>query len=213
LRSNPSSIDNTTLLEFKEFADFRKSRRITAERIEFSDPSQNLTPMEQIERALDQERLSLRSELLERLLQMAPSAFEQVVIDVLVGMGYGGSRTDAGKALGRSGDGGVDGVIFEDALGLDRIYVQAKRWHHNVSRPEVQGFCGAIEGMRSRKGIFITTSSFSKECHDYVKSISQSIVLIDGDHLCELMYTHNVGVRAQLKVESKSLDFEYFENL
>lgn len=131
-------------------------------------------------------------------------------MDVLVKMGYGGTRQDAGRAVGRSGDDGIDGIIKEDRLGLDIIYVQAKRWDGVVGRPEVQKFAGALQGHRARKGIFITTSSFSKDAEEYVSRIDSKIVLIDGQTLAQLMIDHNVGVSSVASYEIKKIDSDYF---
>jgi restriction system protein len=128
-------------------------------------------------------------------------------------MGYGGSVADAGKALGRSGDDGLDGIIKEDKLGLDAIYIQAKRWDpakHKVSRPDVQSFAGSLEGVRARKGVFITTTMFSSEAHDYVRRIEKKIILIDGPYLASLLFEHGVGVRTKETYAVKEVDEEYF---
>jgi len=125
-------------------------------------------------------------------------------------MGYGGSRKEAGQAIGRTGDEGIDGIIKEDKLGLDIIYMQAKRWENTVGRPEIQKFAGALQGQRARKGIFITTSNFSKEALDYVKNIDSKIILIDGQRLAELMIEHNVGVSTVASYEVKKIDTDYF---
>ena len=141
-----------------------------------------------------------------------PSFFEQLVVDLLVGMGYGGSRKEAGMALGRTGDEGVDGMIKEDRLGLDIIYVQAKKWiSNNVGRPEIQKFAGALQGQRVKKGIFITTASFSQGALEYVKIIDSKIILIDGEQLAEFMIDHNVGVASVASYVVKRIDTDYFE--
>ena len=140
----------------------------------------------------------------------SPTFFEELVIDLLVEMGYGGSREDAAEAVGRSGDGGIDGIINEDRLGLDVVYVQAKRWEANVSRPELQKFAGALQGQRARKGIFITTSDFSRDAREYVNNIDSKIVLIDGYQLAEYMIDHNVGVSVVKSYELKRVDLDYF---
>jgi restriction system protein len=125
-------------------------------------------------------------------------------------MGYGGSRKDAGKAIGKSGDEGLDGIIKEDRLGLDIIYIQAKRWEATVSRPEIQKFAGALQGQRARKGIFITTSDFSREAHDYASRIDSKIILIDGDQLAQMLIDHNIGVTPVANYEIKRVDSDYF---
>jgi restriction system protein len=136
-----------------------------------------------------------------------------VVVDLVVKMGYGGSHRDAGEALGKSGDGGVDGIIKEDPLGLDAIYLQAKRWDGIVGRPEIQKFAGALQGQRSRKGIFITTSSFSREALEYVKLIDTKIILIDGLRLAALMFDHGIGVATESVYEVKRIDSDYFSDI
>jgi restriction system protein len=155
---------------------------------------------------------SLRTELLQRILQNSPGFFEQVIVDLLVAMGYGGSHRIAAKQLGRSGDGGVDGVIDEDRLGLDRVYVQAKRYAESsaVGRPEVQGFVGSLVGLGATKGVFVTTSTFSKHATDYVLHLAQRVILIDGPRLADLMIEHNVGVRVGRSIEFKRLDEDFF---
>jgi restriction system protein len=141
----------------------------------------------------------------------SPACFERLVIDLLVAMGYGGSRQDAGRAVGRSGDEGIDGIIKEDKLGLDVIYLQAKRWEATVGRPEIQKFAGALQGQRANKGVFITTSDFSREAEEYASSINLKIILIDGQRLAGLMIDYNVGVASVGVYELKRLDSDYFE--
>ena len=155
-------------------------------------------------------RQALADELLERIQQASPRFFEQVVVDLLVAMGYGGSRADAGQAVGRSGDDGVDGIIKEDKLGLDFVYVQAKRWDQTVGRPAVQAFAGSLEGQRARKGVFITTSGFTRDAEEYVTRIEKRIVLIDGDRLAQLMIDHGVGVAEVATYQVKRVDADYF---
>lgn len=140
-----------------------------------------------------------------------PAFFERLVIDLLVAMGYGGSRQDAGRAIGKSGDGGIDGIIKEDKLGLDVIYVQAKRWEGTVGRPEIQKFAGALQGHRATKGVFITTSSYSRDATEYANLISTKIILIGGEELASLMVEHNVGVSTVGMYELKKIDADYFE--
>lgn len=155
-------------------------------------------------------RKKLAEDLLQEIKENTPAFFEKLVIDLLVKMGYGGSREDAGRAVGGSGDGGIDGIINEDRLGLDVVYVQAKRWNGNVSRPEIQKFAGALQGQRARKGIFITTSNFTKDAREYVKTIDSKIVLIDGHQLAQFMIDHNVGVSVEKTYEIKRVDSDYF---
>ncbi len=152
----------------------------------------------------------LRTEVLQRVKFCSPLFFEHLVVELLVKMGYGGTIKDAGERLGKSGDGGIDGIIKEDRLGLDVIYLQAKRWEGIVGRPEIQKFAGALEGKRARKGVFITTSGFTKEAKDYVKTINSKIILIDGGELAELMIDYNVGVANATVYEIKRIDSDYF---
>jgi len=140
----------------------------------------------------------------------SPIFFERLVIDLLVKMGYGGTRKDAGQAIGKRGDEGIDGMIKEDRLGLDIVYIQAKRWDSVVGRPEIQKFAGALQGQRAKKGIFITTSSFSAGAQDYVSRIDSKIVLIDGDMLAQLMIDYNIGVTTIATYELKRIDSDYF---
>ena len=167
-------------------------------------------PEELIEKNYEKIQEKLATELLQQIKNNTPAFFEELVIDLLVAMGYGGSREDAAKAVGGSGDGGIDGIINEDRLGLDIIYVQAKRWEGNVSRPEIQKFAGALQGERARKGIFITTSNFTKDAEGYVKTIDTKINLINGKQLAEYMIEHNVGVSVEKTYEIKRVDSDYF---
>jgi restriction system protein len=150
---------------------------------------------------------------LKRVREVPPTFFEGLVVDLLVAMGYGGSRKHAGQALGRTGDGGVDGIIKEDKLGLDVVYVQAKRWKNanTVGRPGVQAFAGSLEGHRARKGVFITTSKFTEDAIEYVQRIEKRIVLINGEELAQLMIDHNVGVSEVANYIVKKIDNDYFE--
>jgi len=147
---------------------------------------------------------------LERIKQCSPQFFEQLLVELLVAMGYGGSRNDAGQAVGQSGDGGIDGIIKEDKLGLDIIYIQAKRWEAAVGRPIVQAFAGSLEGQRARKGVLITTSQFTSEAKEYVNRIEKKIILIDGQELAQLMIDHDVGVADVATYLVKKVDIDYF---
>lgn len=173
-------------------------------------PSERLTPEEHLALCYQQVRDELASEVLRRVKECPPEFFEQLVVELLLAMGYGGSRQDAGKAVGRGGDGGIDGIIKEDRLGLDTIYIPAKRWDQTVGRPEVQKFAGALQGHRARKGVFITTSDFSKEARAFTSSIDSKIVLIDGDTLAALMIDHNIGVAEVTTYSVKRVDSDYF---
>ncbi|HEY7536111.1 MAG TPA: restriction endonuclease, partial [Thermodesulfobacteriota bacterium] len=155
-------------------------------------------------------RRTLARELLDRIKNCSPRFFEKLVVDLLVAMGYGGSRKDAGQAVGQSGDGGIDGIIKEDKLGLDVVYIQAKRWEATVGRPIVQAFAGSLEGQRARKGVLITTSQFSQDAKEYVNKIEKKIVLIDGDQLSQMMIDHGIGVAEVASYTVKKTDLDYF---
>ncbi|MDQ3012210.1 MAG: restriction endonuclease [Acidobacteriota bacterium] len=169
-----------------------------------------MTPEEHIALGYQQIREELAADLLRRIKECDPEFFEQLVVDLLLAMGYGGSRQDAGKAVGRSGDGGIDGIIKEDRLGLDAIYIQAKRWEGVVGRPEIQKFAGALQGQRARKGIFITTSSFTKEAREFVLAIDSKIILIGSDMLADLMIDYGIGVTEVAAYIVKRADSDYF---
>ena len=168
------------------------------------------TPEELIEDGAREIRRNLAEEILQRIKGCSPAFFERLVVELLVKMGYGGTRQDAGRAIGRSGDEGIDGVIHEDRLGLDVIYLQAKRWEGVVGRPEIQKFVGALQGQRAKKGVFITTSDFTKEAVEYVRNIDNKVVLINGALLANLMIDHNVGVSLAATYEIKKIDSDYF---
>lgn len=213
LKSPPSRIDLTFLSQYEGVRQFR-ARSQNGERQ--TDTASSLlsealrTPEEIVDEAFQSIIAGLASELLQRIKSCSPSFFEQLVIDLLVVMGYGGTRKDAGRAVGRSGDGGIDGIINEDRLGLDVIYVQAKRWENVVGRPEIQKFAGALQGQRAKKGIFITTSAFTKEAREYASFIDTKIILIDGEMLADLMISYKVGVNTQVIYELKKIDLDYF---
>lgn len=207
LKENPEKIDIKLLERFPEFIEFRKRKKEIKKEAPLDEES---PPEELIESAYQSIREDLASELLQNIKGCSPFFFERLVVDLLVKMGYGGTRKDAGQAIGKSGDEGIDGIIKEDRLGLDIVYIQAKRWGNTVGRPEIQKFAGALQGMSAKKGIFITTSNFSKEAADYVKHIESKIVLIDGDLLANLMIDHNIGVSPLASYEIKRLDLDYF---
>ena len=213
LEKNPIKIDVSVLERYPEFIEFRNRKKDKNDSlIEASGLESNLTPEDALAYAYNKLRSALEAEILGAIKDASPSFFERLVVDLLVKMGYGGSRQDAGKALGKSGDGGIDGIINEDRLGLDVIYIQAKRWEGVVGRPEIQKFAGALQGQRARKGVFITTSSFSKEAKEYASFIDTKIILIDGEQLSRLMAEHNVGVSIVGQYEVKKLDSDYFDN-
>lgn len=212
LSQKPTKIDCKFLERFPEFKEFKTKKKKTRKKSDKTiDLGEVQTPEEIIGLAYEELNQSLAQELLNKIKNSSPTFFEMLVIDLLVKMGYGGSRKDAGEAVGRSGDEGVDGIIKEDRLGLDTIYVQAKRWENNVSRPEVQKFAGALQGKKAKKGIMITTSAFSKEAAEYASNIENRIILIDGERLSQLMIEHNVGVSAGASYEVKKIDTDYFD--
>jgi restriction system protein len=212
LKEAPSQVNVKYLERYPEFLEFRTKKETDEE---VADPvpveaTPGQTPHEALESAYERLRSELAAEILQTLKGSDPALFENIVVELLVKMGYGGSRKDAGKAIGRSGDEGIDGIIKEDHLGLDNIYIQAKRWEATVGRPEIQKFAGALQGQRAKKGIFITTSDFSKEAQDYVSRIDSRVVLIDGKGLARLMIDFGVGVTSVAAYEVKKIDSDYF---
>ena len=210
VRKNPPLINLKFLYQFPEYVAFRKTHRERPESPDEAENGQAGTPEEALESAHEKIRDSLAAEILQKLKSCSPSFFERLVVEVIVKMGYGGTRQDAGKAIGKSGDGGIDGIIKEDKLGLDTIYIQAKRWENTVGRPEIQKFVGALTGQRAKKGLFISTSNFSSDAMDYVSRVDTKIVLIDGETLAQLMIDHNVGVSTIATYELKKIDSDYF---
>jgi len=211
LKQKPEKINVKFLEQFKEFRDFRQRKRKPHDKTKETNKEDiEKTPAEALEVAYENLREDLAKDLLQQIKKCPPSLFEKIVVELLVKMGYGGSRKDAGQAIGRSGDEGIDGIIKEDKLGLDIIYIQAKRWENTISRPEIQKFAGALQGQRARKGIFITTSNFSKEAIEYVTKIDTKIILIDGDQLAQYMIDNDVGVSPVAKYEVKKIDLDYF---
>ncbi len=215
LAAKPPRIDNILLRQFPEFLEFKQQGQFDSDTEEPAHvpDSQVETPEEVIEAAYESLKLALAEELLQRILQASPSFFERLVVALLVRMGYGGTLRDAGQALGQSGDEGIDGIIKEDRLGLDIVYVQAKRWRpdRTVSRPELQKVAGALQGQRARKGVFITTSNFSSGAREYVQTIDSKIVLIDGPLLTQLLMDFGVGVSTVATYEVKAIDSDYFD--
>ena len=210
LERKPSRIDIKFLRQYREFIDGLKPHLKQDLSEELPIQNEQATPTDTIEAAHQKLQAELASDLLEQIKETPPSLFERIVVELLVKMGYGGSRKDAGKAIGRSGDEGIDGIINEDKLGLDVIYIQAKRWKDTISRPEIQKFAGALQGQRAKKGIFITTSGFSKEAREFTQKIDIKIILIDGDQLAQLLIDNNVGVSTVQIYEVKRLDSDYF---
>lgn len=211
LKKKPSDIDNKFLRQFPEFVVFSRGTRVEAKREEETEEDKLGTPYETLEEAYQSLRRTLAQELLDRVRACSPHFFERLVVDLLVAIGYGGSRKDAGQAVGRSGDGGIDGIIKEDKLGLDAVYIQAKRWEATVGRPTVQEFAGSLEGHRARKGVLITTSKFSQDAKDYVGRIEKKIVLVDGEQLAQLMIDHKIGVTDVASYSVNRVDSDYFE--
>lgn len=217
----PAHIDGSFLARFPSFLDFmsRSGTRAVAQPEE--NPSLPATllqtplepegpPEEVIERAMRTLRDELRIELLDTVKAAAPEFFERLVVKLLLRMGYGGSREEAGQTVGRSGDGGIDGIINEDRLGLDAIYLQAKRWDGVVGRPEIMKFVGALAGQRANKGVFITTSWFTQEAKDYASTSQYKVVLIDGARLADLMIEHDLGVSVAATYQLKRIDSDFF---
>jgi len=210
LDSTPDRIDLRVLQKQPGYAEARSRSRKTRENGAETCPRDAETPEEQIEELFQTLRESLGREILAKLKAASPSFFERVVVDLLVQMGYGGTRKDAGQAIGKSGDEGIDGIIKEDRLGLDTIYIQAKKWENTVSRPEIQKFAGALQRVRAKKGIFITTSDFSKEAVEYSMRIDSKIVLIDGEQLWNLMLDFGLGVSTVATYAIKKVDNDFF---
>lgn len=215
LSRNLKRIDMHILDEFSEYRDFRRVQSAESSEIvstEIFEENIAATPEESIEFGYKQLRQALADDLARQLAVVTPSFFEKLVVELLVKMGYGGSLKEAGEVRGRSGDEGIDGVIKEDKLGLDAIYIQAKKWEGNVGRPEIQKFAGALMGQKARKGIFITTSSFTKDAVEFVRTIESRIVLIDGLRLAELMIEHDLGVNTVREIKIKRIDSDYFSD-
>jgi restriction system protein len=218
LAENPTKIDVESLECYEGFRAFRSRRRATLGDGQLSrdvgeavEVLSNQTPEDVLASAYRRLRKNLEIDLLEQVKASTPSFFERLVIDLLVKMGYGGSRRDAGRAIGKSGDGGIDGIIKEDKLGLDVIYIQAKRWEGTIGRPEIQKFSGALQGYRANKGVFITTSAYSREAIDYAGAINTKIILLNGEELAGLMIDHNIGVSTVGMYELKKIDVDYFD--
>ena len=210
LKSVPDRITIRVLHRYPEFTEFRapKHKERTPAPVVAEDDGQ--TPEELLENSFQQFRNEIASELLSRVKAASAQFFERLVVELLLAMGYGGSRKEAGEAIGKAGDEGIDGIINEDRLGLDVIYIQAKKWNGSVGRPEVQKFVGALHGKRAKKGVFITTGTFSSDAIEYVAKIEPKVVLIDGSQLANLMIDFNVGVTPVASYETKRIDSDYF---
>jgi len=212
LNENPPEIKNEFLAQFPEFTEFRRREAQKEAQSEKEIYREEKTPEEVLEEAYAELRENLAQELLDIVRQSTPAFFERLVVELLVRMGYGGSHREAARAVGQVGDEGIDGIIDQDRLGLDTIYIQAKKWDQCVGRPEIQKFVGALAGKRAKKGVFITTSSFSQEAVRYVSTIEARIVLIDGKRLAELMIDYGVGVTTVTTYQLKRVDSDYFNN-
>lgn len=215
LAENLTRIDIKYLERFPEFIAFRNITR-NEEQTDKATPiieSQDQTPEELLESAHQKIKKELAQELLTKILSCSPTFFESLVVELLVKMGYGGSRKDAGQRVGQTSDGGIDGIIKEDRLGLDTIYIQAKRWQGGVGRPEIQKFVGALQGQRAKKGVFITTSYYTQEAKEYVSLVDTKVVLIDGQLLADLMIDFDVGVSPAATYVVKKIDTDYFEEV
>jgi restriction system protein len=218
LAQRNAKIDVDTLLQYEGFRAFRARRREQTSgapqnpiTVDATETLTKETPEDLLASAYRRLRKTLELDLLEQVKASTPAFFERLVIDLLVAMGYGGSRQDAGRAIGKSGDGGIDGIIKEDKLGLDAIYIQAKRWEGTVGRPEIQKFSGALQGFRANKGVFITTSAYSREAIEFAGAINTKIILLNGEELAGLMIDYNVGVSTVGMYELKKIDTDYFE--
>jgi restriction system protein len=207
LSDNIQMIDLQFLRQFPEFLNFHNSsQQDTISPISFIQE----TPEEILEGTYLQVKNQTIAEIIDKIKFCTPRFFENVVVDTIVKMGYGGSHQDAGRAIGQTADEGIDGIIKEDPLGLDIIYLQAKRWEGNVSRPEIQKFSGALQGKRAKKGIFITTSDFTSEAREYVKHLEVKIILLSGKQFAEIMWENNIGLNISASYEVKKIDFDYF---
>ena len=199
------------LMAYPEYAAFNTRSKKNTSNGTVVSASSTLTPTEQLEQAYDTIEGELADEILTKVMSQSPAFFEHLVVDLLVKMGYGSSRADSAKVTQLSNDEGIDGIIYEDKLGLDRIYIQAKRWSNQVGRPVIRQFSGALAGQNATKGVFITTSTFSKEARQFVEGLHQKIVLIDGQDLARFMIEYNVGVSTKKTYEVKRIDTDYFE--
>jgi restriction system protein len=211
LKQNPAEINAKFLERYPEFIQFREVRRVKEGKKQHeAEPTSKQSPEDLLVYGYQQIRQELADEILAQIKSCSFSFFEKLVVELLVKIGYGGSRKDAGEAIGRTRDEGIDGIIKEDKLGLDIIYIQAKKWENTVSRPEIQKFAGALQGKRARKGIFITTANYSKEALDFVLTIDSKIILIDGEQLAQLMIDYDIGVSQVASYDIKKIDLDYF---
>jgi restriction system protein len=213
LSSKPQKITLALLQQLPEFqANQNAEDQLDSGKPLSIEPQSGITPEESLERAHETIRKELVDEILGTVKKCSPAFFENLVVQLMLKMGYGGSRQEAGRAVGRTGDGGIDGIINEDRLGLDAIYLQAKRWEGTVGRPEIMRFVGALAGQRASKGVFITTSSYSQEAKEYAASSQYKVVLLDGYRLADLMIEHNLGVSVEAVYQVKKLDSDFFSD-
>lgn len=215
LKEKPTKITSKNLTRYDDFVEFRSTKKDKQDNGDLSqtEPVVNTdqTPEESLEYAYQKLHSELSKELLDIVKSCSPQFFEKLVIDLLITMGYGGSRKEAGQAMGKSGDGGIDGIINEDKLGLDVIYLQAKRWDNAVPVKEIRDFTGALASKKARKGIFITTSSFPSSVYEFVGQVEYKIILIDGPRLANLMIEHGIGLSTVNAYHVKTIDSDYFE--
>lgn len=219
LAQNPDRVDARVLRQFPEFVAFQAPRGERAADKEMPDSFQPVadlsarTPEETLQASAEAIFEALRGQLLDRIRELSPSFFERLVVDLIVAMGYGGSRDSVVQRLGKSGDEGIDGVVNEDPLGLDVVYIQAKRYaaDNSIGRERIQQFAGALVGQGASKGVFVTTSSFSRGACEYAQRVPQRIILIDGAELTRLMIRYGVGVRTERTIELRRIDLDYFE--
>ena len=195
-------------MQFQSFQEFQKRHK---EKTPDPIAPSLKTPLEMLEDSYQTLRSDLADDLLTNIAKCSPAFFENLVVKLLVGMGYGGSIVDAGKTIGKSGDGGIDGIIKEDKLGLDIVYIQAKRWEGPVGSKEIRNFVGALAGQKANKGVFITTSSFTKDALQFVQQIQQKVILIDGQQLAQLMIDYDIGVSLEKSYQVKRVDHDFFE--
>lgn len=212
LEEKPSKINVKYLKRFPEILEFikpsKKEKKIKDKGVEIL--LEEKTPEDLLEIGYEKYQEKLLSDLLEKVKQCSPEFFERIVVELLVSMGYGGSFEDAGKAIGKSGDEGIDGIIKEDRLGLDVIYVQAKRWASQVGRPDIQKFAGALLGKKAKRGIFITTSTFSEKAIEYARNVENKIILVDGDQLTKYMIENEIGVSGVASYKINKINLDYF---
>jgi restriction system protein len=212
LKNPPTKI---SIAYLKQFEGFTKNRNpVKTKKVNIDDTEQEITektPDELFELSYTQIINNLKEQLKQKISECNPYFFEQIVLDLLLKMGYGGSENDSGELTQKSADEGIDGIIKEDKLGLDKIYIQAKKWEKSVGRPEIQKFVGALQGKRAKKGVFITTSEFSKDAYDYVNNLDVAVILIDGEKLSQYMVENELGISLKHNYKIYSIDNDYFE--